>query len=122
MKRILLIHRRLSSLIGFALLLALCTPALMKRAFLQSPSTNSFAPLVGALGSQAFLPGAGFENPKCAKLRDDIKSTEGEISGLQEDLKNASPGQKPAIVKQINAARKKLQNLRAKAKALGCKL
>ena len=61
------------------------------------------------------------EPPGCARLRARIARAKAEIADLQDDLRHAAPGEKPAIVRQIRAWQAKLKAARQEAKALGCR-
>lgn len=64
---------------------------------------------------------AKLEPPGCARLRARIAKAKAEIAELQDDLRHAAPGEKPAIVRQIRAWQAKLKAARQEAKALGCR-
>jgi hypothetical protein len=61
------------------------------------------------------------EPSRCQEIRNEITQLEAEIASLQEDLKTAGPGEKPAIIAAIKRTREQIVPLRAEAAQIGCK-
>lgn len=60
------------------------------------------------------------EPPDCDQLRARIEDLDQEISALQEELSQAPPSEKPALIAAIRAAQRQRQQAVAAARAAGC--
>ncbi|MBI4852254.1 MAG: hypothetical protein HY819_10700 [Acidobacteria bacterium] len=58
--------------------------------------------------------------PTCASIKAEITSVQNEIKALQEDLQQAAPNMKAAIITQIKKQQANLTKLKNQAIALGC--
>jgi hypothetical protein len=60
------------------------------------------------------------EPPECDSLRAEKAQAESEIATLQEDLQQAAPGEKAAIIRQIRSWEATLRAAEQRARELGC--
>lgn len=61
------------------------------------------------------------EHPECETVRGAIAEAEAEIRSLQDELQNAAPGEKAAIVREIRRWQATLRTQRDRAITLGCR-
>jgi hypothetical protein len=57
---------------------------------------------------------------ECTWIRNELANIEAEIAGLQEDLQQAPPGEKPGIAAQIKRLQAQSRTLRERSEQLGC--